>query len=110
MNGSPATSANRRRGWPASGCSRGRARRSGSQRDPPDVQLRILRTLEPPRAELEVGVAAVEGRRVQLVAHLGEPEADTRVRGPEAAGQVGDEPGTQRLLEGQRHGAGCPGR
>ena len=69
------------------------------------MHVRVRRILGPPRAELEVGVPAVESRRVRLVAHLDEPEADAGVRGAEAAGQVGDEPGAQGLLEGQRHGA-----
>jgi len=72
-------------------------------RDQPGASRIIRRS---PRAELEVGVPAVQDDEVRFVARLGEPEADTRVRGTEAAGQVGHEPGAQRLLEGQRHGAG----
>jgi hypothetical protein len=72
-------------------------------RDQPGA-CRIVR--RPPRAELEVGVPAVQDDEVRFVARLGKPEPDARMRGAEAAGQVGDEPGAQRLLEGQRHGAG----
>ena len=38
---------------------------------------------------------------MQLVADLGQLEADVRVSGPEAADQVRYEPGAQRVLEGQ---------
>jgi hypothetical protein len=72
-------------------------------RDQPGAR-RVVR--RPPRPELEVGVPAVQDHEVRFVARLGEPEPDARMRGAEAAGQVGDEPGAQRLLEGQRHGAG----
>jgi hypothetical protein len=72
-------------------------------RDQPGA-CRIVR--RSPRAELEVGVPAVQDDEVRFVARLGKPEPDARMRGAEAAGQVGDEPGAQRLLEGQRHGAG----
>ena len=59
-----------------------------------------------PGADLQVGVPVVQGGEIRLVTHLGEPEADAGMGGAEAAGQVGDEPGAERLLEGQRHGAG----
>ena len=72
-------------------------------RDQPGA-CRIVR--RSPRAELEVRVPAVQDDEVRFVARLGKPEPDARMRGTEAAGQVGDEPGAQRLLKGQRHGAG----
>ena len=43
---------------------------------------------------------------MQLVADLGQLETDARVGGPEGADEVGHQPGAQRLLEGQGHGAG----
>jgi hypothetical protein len=61
-------------------------------RDQPGARRLVRR---PPRAELEVGVPAVQDHEIRFVARLGEPEPDARVRGAEAAGQVGDEPGTQ---------------
>jgi hypothetical protein len=72
-------------------------------RDQPGARRIVRRS---PRAELEVGVPAVQDDEIRFVARLGKPEPDARMRGAEAAGQVGDEPGAQRLLEGQRHGAG----
>jgi hypothetical protein len=57
------------------------------------VHGRVGRIPRPAGADLQVGVPAVERRRGQLVVDLAEPEADAGVRGPEAAHQVGHEPG-----------------
>jgi len=43
---------------------------------------------------------------VQLVPDLGQPELHLRMPGPEAAHQVGYQPGAERLLEGDRDRAG----
>jgi len=58
------------------------------------------------RADLEVGLPAVEGGRLQLVPDLGQLETGARVSGPAGPDEVWHEPGAQRLLEGQCHGAG----
>jgi len=59
-------------------------------RDQPGARGLVRRA---PRPELEVRVTAVQDGEVRFVARLGEPEPDAWVRGTEAAGQVGDEPG-----------------
>jgi hypothetical protein len=82
------------------------ARQGQTQRLEPDQPSTRRLVRGPPRAEFEVGVTAVQGHRVRVVAHLDEQEADAGVRDAEAADQVGDQPGAQRLLEGQRHRAG----
>jgi len=51
-------------------------------------------------------VPAVEGGRLQLVPDLGQLETSARVSGPAGPDEVWHEPGAQRLLEGECHGAG----
>jgi hypothetical protein len=60
----------------------------------------------PAPADLEVRVSAVQRRRLRLVPDLGELEADAGTRGAETADQVRHQPGAERLLEGEHHGAG----
>ncbi len=49
------------------------------------------------RADLEVGLPAVEGGRLQLVPDLGQLETGARVSGPAGPDEVWHEPGAQRL-------------
>jgi hypothetical protein len=72
------------------------------ERDQRPVHVRV----GPAPADLEVCVPAVQRRPVRLVPDLGELEADAGTRGPETADQVRHQPGAERLLEGQHHGAG----
>src|SRR3977135_670083 len=97
MNGSAATSARPARPRPGT---RWAARRGVGRRSAGDRAGARLVARPSPRAELEVGVPAVQDDEIRFVARLGKPEPDARMRGAEAAGQVGDEPGAQRLLEG----------
>jgi hypothetical protein len=73
------------------------------QRQLPGLQRRVVRAAG---TDLQVGLPPGQRRRVHLVPDLGELEPHVRVTGPEAAHQVRHQPGAQRVLEGQGHGAG----
>ena len=102
MKGSPAASASRTRAAPRAGArgarpaAAARARAAGSA--PPRQGTGGCRS--------RVRVPAVQSHEVQLVTDHDELEADAGVPGAEAADQVGYEPGAERLLERQHHGAG----
>jgi alpha,alpha-trehalase len=51
------------------------------------------------RANLEVGLPAAEGGRMQLVPDLDQLETGAEVSGPEGPDEVWHEPGAQRLLK-----------
>jgi hypothetical protein len=64
---------------------------------------------EPAGADLQVRRSLVQWQAMQFVADVGQPEADVRVDGTEAAEQVGHQPGAERLRERDRDRAGLRG-
>jgi hypothetical protein len=66
---------------------------------------RDLRVVPRPGTDLQIGPSAVEHGRSDLIPYLVQFEPHARVPGTEAAYQVGNQPGAERVLECEHHGA-----